>query len=70
MDKDHYFNGGKLIIREAGEGMINGQTAKWKKALVIEIGKNRIQVGRSFLEKIQELEAEPDFMHFMDTCTP
>lgn len=70
MEKTHYFNGGKLTMRDAGEGTINGQHAKWSKALVIEIGKNRIQVGRSFLEKIQELEAEPDFMHFMDTCTP
>lgn len=63
MDITKKFLGGKLTCRNAVKDkmMPNGQLASWGKALVVEVGKSKLTLGKDFIKKLNELVEEEGF---------
>lgn len=68
MDLVKKFLGGTIKCRTpVKDKVINGQPVSWDQALVIEVGKTKVQVGKDFLKKLNEFASEPGFQEFIQT---
>jgi hypothetical protein len=69
MTKDMKFEflGGSLKCRTAQENvkLPNGNTISWEKSLVIEKGKQKIEIGSSFIHLIVDLYQDDEFQAFI-----
>jgi len=69
MSKTVKFLGGKITLRESAQDQVlpSGAKASWDQALVIEVGKSKLALGRDFLKKLNELVSDEQNLEFLKT---
>jgi hypothetical protein len=69
MAKSIKFLGGKITLRESAKDQVlpSGAKASWDQALVIEVGKSKLALGRDCLKKLNELVSDEDNVEFFKT---
>jgi len=76
VEKEYYFDGGKIKIRKAGSTDFNGKHVEFADALVIEAGKDKggfvasVKVGNSFVMKLLALSENEEFMRWIEGVKP
>jgi len=69
MDKSVKFLGGTLKLRSEAKDKVmpSGSVVSWSQAISIEVGKQKIALGKDFLKKLNELAADESNREFFQT---
>jgi hypothetical protein len=78
MEKQYYFNGGQIKIRQKGQftDPVTKQVREFESAMIIEAGKDRdgrvahVAVGYSFVAKLMDLMEQEDFQKWIEQVKP